>query len=296
MRIRVGEHLIDCTDHTAIMAILNVGTDSPVRQSVVAVGRAVERAAALRGAGAALIDVGAHSTRSGGEAPAAREEIDRVCPVIEALRGEGHVVSVDTWTPAVARAAAAAGAHIINDVSAASDPEMVAVAAQSGLPLIVMHMRGQPKRHRDADQRYDDVAAEVRGFLGERVQALSEAGVPDVWIDPGFEFAKSATDNLRLLLDIPRLLRLGRPLVISASRKAFLAELLGHPKLRSAQAQAVPGILEATLAFNTVAAYLGTHILRVHDVAEVAAAVRVTDAVRAQRTRDAADGGPGAVG
>jgi dihydropteroate synthase len=251
-----------------------------VAHSVVPVDQAVARAHALREAGAAIIDIGAHSTRSGGEAPTPQDEIERLCPTIEALVREGHLVSVDTWTPAVAQAAAESGAHILNDVTGATDPAMIQVAAAHQLPLIVMHMRGRPKRHRDTDQRYDDVAAEVREYLAERIQTLTQAGVPDVWIDPGFEFAKSLDDNLRMLIDLPNLVALGHPVVISASRKGFLAELLGHGALRSSQAQAAPGILEATLAFNTLAAYFGTHILRVHDVQEIERVLHVVQGVR----------------
>ena len=280
MKISLGAHTLDCTDRPAIMGILNVGTDSPVSHSVVPLDQAVARASALRDAGAAIIDIGAHSTRSGGEAPTPQEEIDRLCPAIEALVREGHLVSVDTWTPPVAKAAAKSGAHILNDVTGATDPAMIQIAADHQLPLIVMHMRGRPKQHRETDQRYDDVAAEVRGYLAERIQTLTEAGVPAVWIDPGFEFAKSLDDNLRMLIDLPTLVALGHPVVISASRKGFLAELLGHGALRSSDAQAAPGILEATLAFNTLAAYFGTHILRVHDVEAINRILDVVQGVR----------------
>lgn len=280
MRIPIGEHTLDCTDRPAIMAILNVGTDSPVAHSVVAVDEARERAQALRASGAAIIDVGAHSTRSGGEAPAAQEEIDRLCPVIAALRAEGHLISVDTWTAAVADAAALAGAQILNDVTAAADPEMASIAQRHALPLIVMHMRGRPKEHRSADQRYEDIGAEVHDYLAARVRSLEADGVPQVWVDPGFEFAKPLDDNLRMLIDLPRLIGLERPVVISASRKGFLAELLGHGRLRSGQAQDAPGILEATIAFNVLAAQLGVQIVRVHDVAAIDAALRVVEGVR----------------
>ncbi len=281
MKIRVAGHTIDCTNRTAIMAILNIATDSPVAESVVAVDDALRRSAILREAGAEIIDVGAHSTRTGGEAVSEQAEIDRVCPVIEALSNDGLIVSVDTWSGRVAEAAARAGVHVLNDVTGGSDPEMGRVAADHALPLIVMHMRGRPKQHREADQTYDDVGAEVRLFLADRITALSDAGVHDVWIDPGFEFAKSAADNVRMLREIPSLRSLGRPVVISASRKSFLAELLGHPKMPSSAVQAVPGLVEATLAFNVLAANSGVHVVRVHDVAAVAPAIQLVNSVRA---------------
>ena len=126
----------------------------------------------------------------------------------------------------------------------------------------------------------EDIGAEVHDYLAERVRSLEADGVPRVWVDPGFEFAKSLDDNLHMLIDLPRLIGLERPVVISASRKGFLAELLGHGRLRSSQAQDAPGILEATVAFNVLAAQLGVHIVRVHDVAAIDAALRVVEGVR----------------
>ncbi len=284
MKITIGEHTLDCNERPAIMGILNLGTDSPVSHSVIpnnaAIDAAAERAEALRDAGAAIMDVGAHSTRTGGEAPTPEQEIERLCPAIEALRREGHLISVDTWTAAVADAALQAGAQILNDVTAAADPDMAGVAARHGCPLIVMHMRGRPKAHREADQAYGDVAGEVRDYLAQHVDTLNAEGVDSVWIDPGFEFAKSLDDNLRMLAGLSQLATLGRPIVVSASRKGFLAELLGHGKLRSSEAQQVPGILQATIAVNVIAGLLGAHIVRVHDVAEIEAAMKVVAGMR----------------
>ena len=281
MKLQVADRTIDCTNRTAIMAILNIATDSPVAESVVAVDEALRRSARLREAGAEIIDVGAHSTRTGGESVSEQAEIDRVCPVIEALQDDGQIVSVDTWSGRVAAAAARAGAHVLNDVTGGSDAEMARVARDHALPLIVMHMRGRPKEHRDVDQTYDDVAAEVRQFLAARIATLAESGVADIWIDPGFEFAKSAADNVRMLQEIPSFRSLDRPVVISASRKSFLAELLGYQKMPSEDVQAVPGLAEATLAFNVLAANLGVHIVRVHDVETVAPAIQLVNSVRA---------------
>ncbi len=282
MQLTIGEHIIDCTDHTAVMAILNIDTDSPIAESVVSADAALDRARILRAAGAEIIDVGAHSTRSDGELVPPHEEIERVYPVVEALAREGFIVSVDTWTGSVAQAASEAGAHILNDITAGRDPQLVRVAAEGHLPLIIMHMRGQPTRHRKADQHYENMGAEVRAFLSARAETLSAAGMADLWLDPGFQFGKSADDNLRMLDDLPNLLALGRPVVVSASRKGFLSELLGE-----GYGQQAPGLLPATLAFNTLAAAAGAHIVRVHDVAEIAAALRIVDAIRARRRHDA---------
>lgn len=283
MQLRLGSQTLDCTHRTHVMGILNVDTDSPVGASVVPVDQAARRADELRRAGASIIDVGAQSTRTGAAEVAPEVEAMRVAAVVELLVREGQIVSVDTWTAEVARAAVAAGAHLINDITGGGDPATVEVAAETQTPLLIMHLRGRPQRHREVGHDYADVAAEVRDYLRDRAEEIEAAGVPQVWIDPGFQFGKGLPDNLRMLLDLPNLAALGRPVVISASRKGFLAEMLGHGELRSRDAQGRPGMLEATLAFNTLAAWLGAHVVRVHDVAEVAAALLVSDAARATR-------------
>lgn len=287
MHLHLGGQTLDCTHRTHVMGILNVDTDSPVGASVVPVEQAARRADKLRRAGASIIDIGAQSTRTGAQQVAPQVEAARVALVVELLAREGHLVSVDTWTAEVARAAIAAGAHLINDITGGSDESTVAACAETDTPLLIMHLRGLPQRHREVEHRYADIASEVRDYLGTRAAEIEAQGVPEVWIDPGFQFGKGLPDNLRMLLDLPNLAALGRPVVISASRKGFLAELLGHGELRSHDAQDRPGMLEATLAFNTLAAWLGAHVVRVHDVAEVAAALRVSDAARAARQEHA---------
>ncbi len=279
MLIELGGQTLDATDHCLVMGILNVATDSPVIDSVVPVGQAARRADQLRRAGASIIDVGAQSTRTGAAEIAPDEEIARIGPVVESLVAEGHLVSVDTWTASVARAAVQAGAHLINDITGA-DPETVEVAVETGTPIAIMHMRGRPQRHREVDHAYDDVAAEVCHYLERRAGEISKAGAPAVWIDPGFQFGRGLEDNIRLLLALPELASLGYPVLISASRKGFLAELLGHGELRSHDAQGRPGMIEATIAFNVLAAFLGAHVVRVHDVEEVAWALKVSTAAR----------------
>ena len=285
MLIELGGRTLDSTDRCLIMGILNVATDSPVGDSVVDVGTAPRRAEELRQAGAAIIDVGAQSTRTGAAEVSSDEEIARVTPVIETLVAEGHLVSVDTWTAPVARAAVEAGAHLINDITGA-DPETVQVAVDSNTPIAVMHMRGRPQRHREVAHQYQDVAIEVRDYLARRADEIEAAGAPDVWIDPGFQFGRGLEDNLRLLLDLPNLTNLGHPVLISASRKGFLAEMLGHGELRSHDAQGQPGMIEATIAFNVLAAWLGAHVVRVHDVEEIAWALHVSRAARALQRGD----------
>ena len=276
MRLQLGEHAIDATGRTVVMGIVNVSPDSPVARSVVRPAAAVERALELVDQGAELVDVGAHSTRTGGEEPGLEEEIGRVCPVIEALVRRGVAVSLDSWKPPVARAAAEAGVHLLNDVTGLRDPEMAAVASEHGLPVLAMHMRGEPTRHAESSQRYDDIAAEVTSALLRRAGELEALGVPAVWLDPGFGFGRSARDNVRLLSAVRALHEAGRPVAVSASRKGFLGELVGVGYTQSA-----PELLAATVAFNVLAAAAGAHVVRVHDVAEVSRALRVVDAARA---------------
>ena len=277
MRLQLGEHAIDATGRTVVMGIVNVSPDSPVARSVVRPDSAVERALELVAQGAELVDVGAHSTRTGGEEPGLDEEIGRVCPVIEALVRRGVPVSLDSWKPPVARAAAEAGVHLLNDVTGLRDPEMAAVASEHGLPVLAMHMRGEPTRHAESSHSYDDIAAEVTSALLRRAGELEAQGVPAVWLDPGFGFGRSAQDNVRLLSAVRALHDAGRPVAVSASRKGFLGELVGVGYTQSA-----PELLAATVAFNVLAAAAGAHVVRVHDVAEVSRALRVVDAARAQ--------------
>ncbi len=278
MILELGAHRLDCTRHTVVMGILNVSVDSPVTHSMVAPEAALERAVAMVAEGAEIIDVGAHSTRTGAQTLTADEEIARLCPAIEAIAARGIPVSVDTWRGEVARAALDAGAVLLNDVSGAADPEMALLATERRASICVMHMRGVPQHHGEVDQTYAAPDAEVTVFLDERARQLEAGGAGQVWLDPGFGFGKSAADNARILEGLPALVALGRPVLVSASRKGFLAELMGQP-----YSQEAPELLEATIAFNSLAAWLGAHVLRVHDVAEVVAAVRVVDAVRRPR-------------
>ncbi len=278
MILELGPHRIDCTNRTIVMGILNVSVDSPVATSIVPPEAALERALAMREAGAEIIDVGAHSTRTGAVSLTTAEEIARVVPAVAAIAGAGLAVSIDTWNAGVARAGLGAGAVLLNDVSGAADPAMAALAVSAPASICVMHMRGAPQHHADVDQTYSDVAHEVRTYLEERAAALEGLGSTQVWLDPGFGFGKSADDNARLLDALPALMALGRPVLVSASRKGFLAELMGLP-----YSQQAPGLLEATVAFNSLAAWLGAHVVRVHDVAEVSSAISVVNAVRAQR-------------
>jgi dihydropteroate synthase len=240
--------------------------------------------ARLAEAGADLLDVGGESTRPGAAPVADDEQIRRVVPAIERLARAcpGVPLSVDTRSARVAREAVAAGAAIVNDVSGlAFDPAMRAAVAELGVPAIVMHMRGVPA---DMSSRaaYGDVVTEVAAELDAALGAARRAGVRHVLADPGLGFAKTAEQSAALLAALPRFASLGAPLVVGASRKSFLAAATGR------RGSAVPPALDrldASVAAAALAAWLGAHVVRVHDVTACRDAVLVADALRA-----AADG------
>ncbi|HET6829845.1 MAG TPA: dihydropteroate synthase [Solirubrobacterales bacterium] len=257
---------------TLVMGIVNVTPDSFSDG-----GRYLDPEAAishgrdLRTAGAEILDIGGESTRPGAAAVDAAEEAARVLPVIEALAADGARVSVDTSKAEVAAAAVAAGAEIVNDVTALGDPGMAPVCAAAGCGLVLMHMKGTPRTMQD-DPTYDDVVAEVRDFLAERLAAATAGDIDRerIWLDPGIGFGKTVEHNLELIAGLDRIAALGRPVVIGASRKNFIGAITG----RGTDERLGGGIAAAVVA---VAA--GAGVLRVHDVAATVEAVRVTEAV-----------------
>ncbi|MDQ3675269.1 MAG: dihydropteroate synthase [Actinomycetota bacterium] len=221
--------------------------------------------------GAAILDIGGESTRPGAEPVEAAEELRRVVPVIEGLAGSGARLSIDTSKAAVAEAALVAGATIVNDVSALrGDEEMTALVAQRGCDVCLMHMLGEP-RTMQANPRYDDVVADVKAFLAERLAFAVAHGIEQehVWLDPGIGFGKTVDHNLELLRRLDEIAALGRPVVIGTSRKSFIGRITG----REASAR-VPG----TIATNVLALARGATIFRVHDVAEARDALAVAAA------------------
>jgi dihydropteroate synthase len=242
-----------------ILGILNVTPDSfSDGGRYVSVERAVERANEMRAEGADLIDVGGESTRPGADPVDVETELRRVIPVIEALRG--FRLAVDTRRPEVATAAVAAGAEIINDVSAS----LHEIAAETGAGWIAMHMQGDP---RSMQQRphYGDVVSEVRDYLVERATMARAAGVRDVWIDPGFGFGKSEHHNLALLAGLGRLVETGFPVAVGLSRKSMLGAMLARSD--GADTPTSPDDrLEGSVATETFAMLLGASMIRVHDV------------------------------
>jgi len=273
-RLPCGSRFLDLS-RPQVMGILNVTPDSFSDG-----GRYGQRDAALRHAeamlraGASLIDVGGESTRPGARAVSSVEELERVAPVVEAIAAELDVIiSVDTSTPAVMREAARLGAGLINDVRSLQRDGALDAAADSGLPVCLMHMRGEPTSMQQ-NPRYADVLVEVRDFLVERMAACATAGIAAerLLLDPGFGFAKTLEHNLRLFKHLDSLHELGRPLLVGVSRKSMIGQVLGHE---------VGERLYGSLALAALAITKGAHILRVHDVPETVDLVRMITAVEA---------------
>ena len=283
---RCHDRTFDLLHRTLVMGIVNVTPDSFSDG-----GRYFDPAAAiarcheLLADGADLIDLGAESTRPGSLPVAAAEQTRRLAPVLEGIRDEvarrpGVAISVDTAAAEVARDALTRGAHVINDISALRDPSMAGVVAASDAGVVLMHMRGTPQ-DMQFDPRYDDVVREVGQFLSERRALALAAGIADdaIALDPGIGFGKSAEHSLKLLAATGTLAALGRPVLVGASRKSFLARLQGIDPATQPPAERV----DASLAAAAIGAFEGARILRVHDVAATVRVARVADAVRAAR-------------
>jgi len=252
-----------------VMGILNVTPDSfSDGGRFLEPGAATAHGRRMRAEGADVIDVGGESTRPGAAAVDPAEEIARIVPVIEALAPEMRV-SVDTRRAEVAEAAIAAGATLVNDVSAS----LWEVAAAHGAGWVAMHMQGEPGTMQ-ADPHYDDVVAEVRDHLVERAETARAAGVEEVWIDPGIGFGKTLEHNLALLAHLDELVATGWPVAVGTSRKSSLGRLLADSDGSEAPAP-VEDRLEGSLASATWAIHQGAAMVRVHDVRPTVQAVAV---------------------
>lgn len=263
-------------DRTRVMGIVNVTPDSFSDGGAHAsAGAAVAHGLALAAQGADILDVGGESTRPGAAPVPLEEELRRVVPVIERLARETALpISVDTRKPEVMRAAVQAGAGMVNDVGALRGDGALETAAALGVPVVLMHMLGEPGSMQD-DPRYDDVVAEVHRFLAERIFAAELAGIArkNIVVDPGFGFGKTTAHNVLLLAGLERFAELGVPLLAGLSRKRSIGELTGR---------AVPGERVAgSLAAHLLAAQRGAAIVRVHDVAATVDALKVWEAVAA---------------
>lgn len=257
-----------------IMGILNVTPDSfSDGGRHASPGAALARARRMIAEGADLIDIGGESTRPGAEPVDAREEIARVLPVTGALRAEWDgLISIDTMKPDVARAALAAGADVVNDVTGLRDPAMTRVCAQAGCGVVVMHMRGEPRTMQRAPE-YHDVVAEVRAFFEERHSTLTAAGIDAeaLCFDPGIGFGKTLNHNIALLRGLPELGVAGRPLLVGVSRKSLIARLLGS--------EAMADRKWPTVGLTAWTREGGARIHRVHDVRPNREALRMAEAV-----------------
>ncbi len=256
-----------------VMGIVNVTPDSfSDGGSLATLQAAVDHARFLITSGADIIDIGGESTRPFADPVGLNEELARTIPLINEIRTFSDIpISIDTRKAEVARRALAAGASLINDISALrGDPEMVGVAADSGAELIIMHMQGTPDTMQ-VNPRYDDVVGEIYDFLAERLTTLAAAGIDParIIIDPGIGFGKRLQHNLSLIKHIDRFAKLGRPVLLGHSRKRFLGDLTGCPALDRDLATAVV----SALCLDKVS------LLRVHDVAATRQALRIAQAI-----------------
>ena len=280
-RLKLRSRMLMLGERTLIMGVLNVTPDSfSDGGKFFTVKKAVGAALAMERAGADILDVGAESTRPGSVAISAAEELARLLPVLEALRGRLKIpISVDTQKSAVAELAIGAGAELVNDISGLKhDARLAEVAARHKVPLILMHMRGTPhtmQRTPFAKNALRDVASGLR----RSVAIARRAGVSksQIVLDPGIGFGKSFAQNYELLAKLPILARLGYPLLVGTSRKGFIGATLA----RKGKAAPPDQRLWGTAATVTASILFGAHIVRVHDVAEMAQVARVSDALLA---------------
>jgi dihydropteroate synthase len=260
---------------TLVMGVINATPDSfSDGGQFLSVDSALEQARRLIAQRADILDIGGESTRPGSDPVESGEELARVLPLIEAIRRESSIaISIDTRKPEVARAAVAAGANCWNDVSALTfTPESMATAVALDVPVVLMHAQGDPKTMQQ-DPQYRDVTGEVLNFLVGRIGQAIQAGMKlsNIIVDPGIGFGKTLAHNLTLLRDMPRFVALGRPVLVGASRKRFIAAL--------DQGAAVEDRLGGSIAAALYAAQQGAQILRVHDVAETRQALTVQKAL-----------------
>jgi dihydropteroate synthase len=271
---KIADRTVDLSEHAFIMGVLNITPDSfSDGGEFFATEKAVEQGVRMAAEGAQIIDVGGESTRPGAEAVSAEEELARVVPVIEKLRDTvSAFISIDTSKAAVARAALEAGASIINDVTGGrADPGMLPLAAERGAGFIIMHMQGTP-RTMQADPQYDDVVSDVTNFFRQQYARALECGIDCMAIafDPGIGFGKTVGHNLSLLANLARLRVEERPIVVGVSRKSSLGKMIGSDVMSDR--------LAPTIAFTAMLRERGANVLRVHDVKENVAALRVTEA------------------
>jgi dihydropteroate synthase len=269
------EKLKDPRMPTQIMGILNVTPDSFHAESrSETLEKAIARGIQLEHEGADWIDVGGESTRPQAAPVSEADERARVLPVIQALRSRLTIpLSIDTYKPAVAEAALAAGATLINDITGFRDPAMRGLAAASGALVCVMHMQGTPQTMQLHPSYPEGIIPHLQAWFSQQIEALLQAGVREkqVILDPGIGFGKTVADNLQIIDNLAVLKALGFPILVGLSRKSFMAKILQTT---------APHLLPSTLAMNTVAILAGADFLRVHDVAEHRAILKVLEQLK----------------
>jgi dihydropteroate synthase len=277
LTLHAGERVLELGGRPLLMGIVNASPDSfsdgfdhPTLEARAAHG------AALLEAGADLIDVGGESAVGGRPPVEPEEEIARVVPLVERLAARGALVSVDTYKPAVAEAAIAAGARIVNDVSGLRDPALADVCARTGAGLVIVHTRAAPKETLLDPERYGDVAQDVERFLRERIELAVARGVApeQLLLDPGPDMTKTPAQTVAALRGLDRVLALGRPVLLAVSRKDFIGAITGRPPRERGA---------GTLAAVGFGADAGAHVLRLHDVAAAADFLAVREVLRGDR-------------
>ncbi|MDI6615371.1 MAG: dihydropteroate synthase [Syntrophaceae bacterium] len=275
--LRTPRRAIELGGKTLIMGIVNMTPDSFSDGGIFNdIEDAVVHARKMEEAGADIIDIGGESSRPGSEPVAAHEEMARVLPLIERLRGVLAIpMSIDTTKAMVARRALEAGAEMVNDISGMIfDDEMAEVVATHQVPIVLMHMRGRPRTMQEGDLAYRSLMGEIAGFLEERIEAAVSAGVPEeqIAIDPGIGFGKSTADNIAILRNLKELKTLGMPILVGVSRKRFIGQITGRERAEER--------LEGTAASLAAGILNGAHIVRVHDVEFMKKVALVADEIK----------------
>jgi len=272
MKFICGKYQLDLST-PRVMGIVNVTPDSfSDGGKFASTELAIAHAMKLVAEGADILDIGGESTRPGATPVALEEELDRVIPVIEVLsKSAGVPLSIDTYKPEVMRAAIKAGIDIVNDVRALQEPDALEIVAESNAGVCLMHMQGTPQTMQQ-DPQYEDVLAEVKAFLAQRLAAANAAGIPNerIVLDPGFGFGKRTVHNVDLLKGLPDILSLGLPLLVGLSRKSILGQLVGAD---------VNERLHASIAASVASTLKGARIVRVHDVKATVDALKVVSAL-----------------
>lgn len=273
-QIKCGSYSLDFSVKTHLMGILNITPDSFYDGGqYCSISQAEKRAIEIEEQGADIIDIGGVSTRPGSEAPSLKEEINRVIPAIKKIKKRIKIpISIDTYRAEVAKRALDNGASIVNDVTALTgDKEMARVVSKYNAPVVIMHMKGTPL-NMQKNPHYRNVAEEIIQFLRERIKFAVSKGIKEnnIIIDPGIGFGKRAEDNLTIIRELRKFHKLDKLILIGVSRKSFIGEVLDLP---------VEKRLLGTAASVATAVINGAHILRVHDVAEMAQVIKMTDAI-----------------